>query len=126
MNAIENVYSRHPVISTFLWRKWQSISNDVRQNLRSSTIFTITASRAILTAYDIKQYNYNTSALNNTTVETNAKSQSCHYQDNWLWSPGEGFHLDWEWDWDQLEFGSWITAAQCLWILFLILRWIYK
>ena len=121
MNAHETVYSRHPVISIFLWRKWQSISSCVRQNLRSSSIFTITASRAIMTAYDIKHYNHNTPALYNTTVETKAETQSCHYQDNWLWSRKEGL----EWDWDQVEFDSIshvVTAAQCLWILFLILR----
>ena len=115
-----HLYFRHPVISTFLWRKWQSICKDVRQNLRSSAIFTITATRAILTAYDVKLSN--SEAISGNIVEKNMTSQSCHYQNNWLWSPTEGFNMDLESASDHIEFGFWVTALQCLWLLLLILR----
>lgn len=94
---------------------------DVRQDLRSSAIFTTTATRAILTAFDAK--------LSKTTiddghiVETNSTKNACHYQNNWLWSPNEGFNMEWGKGWDsELEFGFWITAFQVLWVLLLILR----
>ena len=119
---IFHLYFRHPVISTFLWRKWQSISNNVRQNLRTSAIFTITASRAILTAYDVKLSN--PEAIDGNIVKGNITSKSCHYQNNWLWSPTVGFNLDLGSRSDHVEFGFWITAALCLWLLLLILRWI--
>ena len=106
------------MISTFLWRKWQSIHNVVRQNLRTSAIFAITVSRAILTAYDVKLSKAD--AIDGNITSGNMTSQSCHYRDNWLWSPTEGFNLDLKSRSD--SFGFWFTAAQCLWLFFLILR----
>ena len=120
MNTSSCVYFRHPVISTFLWRKWQSIHNDVKQNLRSSAIFAITASRAILTAYDVKLSKAD--AIDSNILRGNLTSQSCHYRDNWIWSPTEGFNLDLGSRSDHVEFGFWVTAALCLWLLLLILR----
>lgn len=119
------VYFRHPVVSAFIWQKWQGVYNDVRQNLRSSAIFTITASRAILTAYDAKLTE--AGAIDGHIVEKNITSKSCHYQHNWIWSPTEGFNLprlnqDTESGSHHLEFGFWVTAAQCLGLILLILR----
>ena len=120
-----SVYFRHPVVSAFIWQKWQGVCNDVRQNLRSSAIFTITASRAILTAYDAKLTE--AGAIDGHIVEKNITSKSCHYQHNWIWSPTEGFNLtrlnqDTESGSHHFEFGFWVTAAQCLWLILLILR----
>ena len=98
----------------------------MRQNLRTSAIFAITATRAILTAYDVKLSKADAIDGNimrgNLTHRGNITSQSCHYRDNWLWSPTEGFNLDLENRSDHVEFGFWVTAAQCLWLLLLILR----
>ena len=119
------VYFRHPVVSAFIWQKWQGVCNDVRQNLRSSAIFTITASRAILTAYDVKLTE--AGAIDGHIVEKNITSKSCHYQHNWIWSPTEGFNLtrlnqDTESGSHHFEIGFWVTAFQCLGLLLLILR----
>ena len=123
------VYFRHPVVSAFIWQKWQGVCNDVRQNLRSSAIFTITASRAILTAYDAKLTE--AGAIDGHIVEKNITSKSCHYQHNWIWSPTEGFNLtrlnldlnlDTESGSHHFEIGFWVTAFQCLGLLLLILR----
>ena len=115
------VYFRHPVVSAFIWQKWQGICNDVRQNLRSSAIFTITASRAILTAYDAKLTEVG--AIDGHIVEKNITAKSCHYQHNWFWSPTEGWlNQDTESGSHHLEFGFWVTAAQCLGLILLILR----
>ena len=113
---------RHPVVTSFLWQKWQNISNDVRQNLRSGGIFTITATRAILTAFDAKldrtmddEENNNTTSNNN-----NMNSTSCHTQDHWFWNPANGtFKLHRKDDW---EVGTVSTLLISLWLFLLILR----
>ena len=121
-NSILSFSRRHPVVTSFLWRKWQNISNDVRQNLRSGGIFTITATRAILTAFDAKldrtmddEENNNTTSNNN-----NMTSTSCHTQDHWFWNPANGtFKLHRKDDW---EVGTVSTLLISLWLVLLILR----
>ena len=112
------IISRHPVISSFLWRKWGKIYSEVRQNFRSSAIFTVTATRAILAAFDIDQR----SGIDNRVEENITETNYCHYKANWLWSPKGRVKMDWTWGWEEPGIGFWITAAQCAWLLILALR----
>ena len=110
-----NFHCRHPVVTSFLWQKWQNISNDVRQNLRSGGIFTLTATRAILTAFDAKLDRSMDDEENN-----NMTSTSCHTQDHWFWNPANGtFKLHRKDDW---EAGTVSTLMISLWLFLLILR----
>ena len=104
------------MISTFLWRRWQNIQNEVRQNLRSSAIFTVTATRALLTAFDIdnKDNKHRHLGLNMTNY--------CHYKTNWFWNPNAGFRSNWTWGWEDAGIGFWLTAFQCMVLLFLVTR----
>lgn len=103
------------MVTSFLWQKWQNISNDVRQNLRSGGIFTITATRAILTAFDAKLDRTMDDEENN-----NMTSTSCHTQDHWFWNPVNGtFKLHRKDDW---EAGTVSTLMISLWLFLLILR----
>ena len=116
--SLSLIISRHPVISSFLWRKWGKVYNEVRQNFRSSAIFTVTATRAILAAFDIDQR----SGIDNRVEENITETNYCHYKTNWLWSPKGGTKMDWTWGWEEPGIGFWITAAQCAWLLILALR----
>ena len=110
------------MVTSFLWQKWQNISNDVRQNLRSGGIFTITATRAILTAFDAKLDRTMDDEENNNTTSNNSNmtSTSCHTQDHWFWNPANGtFRLHRKDDW---EVGTVSTLMISLWLLLLILR----
>ena len=116
--SLSLIISRHPVISSFLRRKWGKIYNEVRQNFRSSAIFTVTATRAILAAFDIDQR----SSIHNGVEENITETNYCHYKTNWLWSPKGRVKMDWTWGWEEPGIGFWITAAQCAWLLILALR----
>ena len=85
-------------------------------------MFTVTATRAILTAFDIDQRNDTPTSIDNRVEENVTETNYCHFKTNWLWSPKGGLNMDWTWGWEEAGIGFWITAAICAWLLILALR----
>ena len=108
------------MITIYIWRKWQTLTNEIRQSLRSSAILTVTATRALLTAYggQLSKSPSEQKIISNTRNASNY----CHFQTNWLWSPTTGVNKDWSWGWEDPSAGLAFTVGMVLWLFLLVLR----
>ena len=83
-------------------------------------MLTVTATRALLTAYGGE---VSKSPSDRLKIASNATvSNYCHYQNNWLWSPTSGVNRDWLWGWEEPSAGLAVTVVMVIWLLLLVFR----